>query len=104
MTLITLESMRCEGNEVSIHEVLVWKHFEKNAGRWFSINELKPTLGDKMVPRTIRNHANKLASLGILDMAEVFPGHRFRLSEKASKRNAGYLQRLQVAAEVLGVQ
>lgn len=45
----------------------------------------------------------KLVDLGLLDQAEVFPAHRYRLSSKADKRNKSYLQRLERAAEVFGI-
>ena len=58
---------------------------------------------DKVAHRTVRAHLRKLVSLGVLDVAEVYPGHRYRLAEKASKRNAGNVQRLQSVASVFGL-
>jgi hypothetical protein len=40
----------------------------------------------------------------IVDQAEVFPAHRYRLSKKARKRNINYIQRLERAAEVFGLK
>jgi hypothetical protein len=45
----------------------------------------------------------KLVRLGIVDQAEVFPAHRYRLSTHAAKRNRGYADRITRAAEVLGI-
>ena len=50
--------------------------------------------------RTARAHTFKLVKLGLVDMAEVFPAHRFRWSQKSEKRNAAYSLRLQNATEV----
>lgn len=52
--------------------------------------------------RTARQHTRRLVDLGVLDMAEVFPAHRFRLSAKADKRKRAYLARLERACEVFG--
>lgn len=56
-----------------------------------------------VAPRTIRHLTLKLVRLGIVEQAEVFPGHRYRLSAHAKQRNRGYLDRLEATAEVFGV-
>jgi DNA-binding IclR family transcriptional regulator len=58
-----------------------------------------------VAPRTVRAHTVRLVELGLLDRrAEVFPGHRFRWSEKAAKGNTTYLTRIGEAADVFGIQ
>jgi hypothetical protein len=46
----------------------------------------------------------KLVKLGVVEQAEVFPGHRYRISPFAAKRNRGYVDRLVSAADALGVE
>lgn len=90
-----------ERNEVSIHEVRIYQAFLAKPAEWLSAVEIAELAN--VAPRTARAHTSKLTKLGILDLAEVFPAHRYRLSEKASKRNVAYLQRLIQASEVFGV-
>jgi predicted transcriptional regulator len=90
-----------ERNEISIHEARVYKAFVDNGERWVTSKELSVIA--QVAERTARAHARKLTLLGIVDLAEVFPAHRYRLSSKASKRNKGYAQRLAAACEVMGV-
>lgn len=89
-----------ERSEVSRHEVAVYSALMK-ATTWLSSKEIADRAG--VSPRTARAHALKLVRLGLLDQAEIFPGHRYRLSEHADKRNRGYVDRLAKAAEVLGL-
>lgn len=56
-----------------------------------------------VAPRTARAHVLKFVQLGIVDQASVFPGHRYRVSEHASKWNRSYCDRLARAAEALGM-
>jgi hypothetical protein len=46
----------------------------------------------------------KLTRMGILECAEVFPAHRYRMAEKAGKRNGGYVTRLEQVCEIFGLQ
>lgn len=91
-----------ERSEVSQHEVLVIKELCNQYGSWITAKELADKTG--IAPRTARAHVNKLVKLGLVEMAEVFPGHRYQLSEFASKRNRGYFDRIKRAAEVLGIE
>ena len=84
-----------ERNEISSHEAAVWRLFQLNADRWLSSKEI--ALEAKIAPRTARAHVLKLSQLGVIDVAELFPAHRYRLSSKAIKRNRGYTQRLDAA-------
>ncbi len=88
-----------ERNEISRHEVLVYRVLAE--GGWVTTREIAETTG--VAPRTARAHALKLVRLGIADQAEVFPGHRYRISEHASKRNRAYHDRIQRAGEALGI-
>lgn len=89
-----------ETNEVSLHQVKIFRVLESSTG-WISAKEVAAAAG--VADRTSRAHLLKLVNLGIADQAEVFPSHRYRLSEIADKRNKTYLQRIRQAAEVFGV-
>lgn len=90
-----------ERNEVSLHEVRVFRFFIDNPGGWFSNREITGAT-ESVSARTVRLHTQRLAALGLLDAEEVFPGRRFRLATPATQRSRGYLDRLRTAAEVLG--
>lgn len=90
-----------ESNEISMEQVKVFRYVQQHAGGWHRTKDIAQGAG--VAERTARHHASRLAALGILDQAEVFPGHRYRLADKAGKRNDGYLQRLEQACNVFGV-
>ncbi len=87
-----------ERNEISLHEVNIYKTFLGAPKKWFTNQEVAALAG--VAGRTARMHTKRLASIGVLDQAELFPGHRYRFSEKAAKRDAGYLNRLNRAIEI----
>ena len=87
-----------ERNEVSRHEVLVFKALLE-ADPWITAAEIAQRAD--VAPRTARAHALKLVRLNIVDQAEVFPAHRYRIAANASKRNRGYFDRLYRAADAL---
>jgi len=88
-----------EKTEVSVHEVRVYLALQR-ASSWMNAKEISAAA--RVAPRTARAHAHKLAKLGLLDTAEIFPGHRYRLSQHANKRNAAYVARLDAAVDVVG--
>lgn len=90
-----------ERNEISIHETRAFVAFLKNKERWITSKELAKEAG--IAERTARAFCLKFTQLGLVDLAEVFPAHKYRLSEKASKRNAAYFGRLDRAREVFGL-
>lgn len=88
-----------EKSEVSSHEVRVYRALL--TGGWKSNRQIAEASGVTL--RTVRAHTLKLVRLGIVDQAEVFPGHRYRMSEHAANRNRTYTDRINRAAEVLGI-
>lgn len=88
-----------ERHTVSEHEVRVFLAL-KSAGGW--LTNLEVAERAKVAARTARLHTRRLVALGVLDVAEVFPGHRYRIAEKAGRRNAGYVQRLDDAITIMG--
>jgi DNA-binding Lrp family transcriptional regulator len=87
-----------EKNEISTHELAVCAALRREPFRWLSNNQIASEA--KISERTVRAHTRRLVELGLLDLAEVFPAHRYRWSTKAEKRNAAYLNRLDKAREV----
>jgi len=87
-----------EKNEVSAHEARFYAYVKQSGGAWRTAREL--AAGAKVAERTARAYAHKLVELGVLDVAEVFPAHRYRFSGKAGKRNKAYVLRLDHAVEV----
>lgn len=90
-----------EKNEISAQEVSVWNVFKSNPNKWLSNKEIQG-LSENVALRTIRAYTLKMVKLGLIDVAEVFPSHRYQISEKHSKRNTGYSLRLEKASEVFG--
>jgi len=90
-----------ETSEISLHEAKLYQALEKRGAAWSTAKELAKDAG--IAERTARAHLLKLAKLNLMDVVEVFPAHRYRLAEKAEKRNAGYLARLIYAVEVFGI-
>ena len=91
--------MNMETNEVSIHLLKVFEAAKAHGG-WLTAKEIAQRSG--VAPRTGRAHANRLVALGIFDVAEVFPGYRYRLSALAENRNRAMLQRLAKARAAFG--
>jgi DNA-binding transcriptional ArsR family regulator len=91
-----------EKNEISIHELKVVNALRFNPDRWLGNRDITKMIGS-ISERTVRAHTLKLVKLGLLDQAEVFPSHRYKWSDKARKRNAAYVTRIDKAAEVFGI-
>lgn len=92
-----------ERNEISIHEASIYTSLLK-AGNWMTNREIAKASTRPVAERTVRHHTKRLVALGLLDLAEVFPAHRYRASDMANKRNAAYVNRLKAACEVFGIQ
>ena len=86
-----------ETNEISVHQVRVF-HCLETASDWLTNGEIARAA--RVAPRTARAITKKLVDLGVLDVAEVLPAHRYRMSPFADKRNKAYLTRLRQAADV----
>ena len=90
-----------ERNEVSVQEVKAFLALSR-APAWLTNAELAHMV-DGVAARTIRAYTLKFVKLGIADQAELFPAHKYRFSQMASKRNRAYVQRLMRAAEIYGL-
>lgn len=89
-----------ERNEISVHEAMVFNTLA-NTKAWMRNEDIAKSTG--MPRRTVRSHTARLVNLGLVDLAEVFPAHRYRYSAKADKRNKAYLQRIQQAIDIFGL-
>lgn len=92
---------KMETNEVSMHQCRVFSALLSSAASWLTSREVASKA--EVAQRTARAHLLKLVNLGIVDQAEVFPAHRYRLSSKADKRNKTYFRRIEIAAKIFGV-
>jgi DNA-binding transcriptional ArsR family regulator len=92
-----------EKSEVSIHELKVYLALRKDENQWLTNAEIARLIEGSISQRTVRAHTAKLVRAGLVDQAEVFPGHRFRWATRTGKQSGGYLQRLEKAREVFGL-
>ena len=89
-----------ESSEVSLHLLKVY-NFICDQKQWITAKDIAEGAG--IAHRTARAHVLRLVRLGIVDQAEVFPAHRYKLSKLATKRNKAFVQRLEQAREVFGL-
>jgi hypothetical protein len=90
-----------ETNEISVHQAKVYLVAKTSPEEWFTVLELAKRSG--VARRTASMHASRLVSLGVFDLRELFPGHRFRIAAKAEKRNKAHILRLDEAVSVFGL-
>lgn len=88
-----------ETSEISEHQLRVFL-FVQSASGWVTSKQVAE--GANVAQRTARGHLRHFVLQGIFDVAEIFPGHRYKLSEQADKRNPAYMLRLEKAKNVLG--
>lgn len=92
--------MTSERSEISEHEVKIFVLLKEQPEKWFTHNEIATET--KMSERTVRAHTARFVKLGLLDLAELFPRHRYRYSAKGIRRNKAYSLRLENAASIFG--
>ena len=90
-----------ERSEISLHEVRLYSQLLSHPKKWFTNRELADAVG--FSERTVRAHTLRFCGLGIIDHLEVFPAHKYRISDKATKRNQAYVQRLDQAMDAFGL-
>jgi|SRR5215831_2636938 len=90
-----------EINEISLQCCRVLVFLEKSGG-WRTNKEI--AAGAAVALRTAENHTKNLVEAGVLDIAELHPARRYRISAKADKRNGAYYRRLQAAIEIFGLR
>lgn len=89
-----------EKGEISSHEVKIVEFIKAKAG-WVGHKDIVTGTGVKY--RTVAHHCLRLVHMGLLDLAEVFPCHRYRYSAMAEKRNKAYVLRLATAKEAMAL-
>jgi len=89
-----------ERSEISQHEVKIYKTLKNNPEVWMTNKDISTRSDVK--ERTVRMHTLRFVKLGMIDLAEVFPAHRFKWSPKADRRNKGYELRLLNAVAAFG--
>jgi len=94
-------SLNMERNEISLHEIKIAQALRLNSGKWLTHKQIQQIAG-AVSDRTVRAKTIKFVELGLIDVAEVFPAHRYQWSEHAKRRNTAYLNRLDKALEVFG--
>jgi DNA-binding transcriptional ArsR family regulator len=85
--------------KISDPEVAIYHTFLRHKSRWLTNREVADRIGN-IAERTVQHHTRRLAKLGILEIAQVFPAPRYRFSEEGMIRNPDYVSRVK-AKEVL---
>lgn len=96
-----MQNTTSERAEISEHEVRVYLALQQSPDKWMTHKDIENIV--KFHQRTVRAHTLRLVKLGIVDVAALFPRHRYRYSTKGHKRNRAYTQRLEEAAEIMGL-
>ncbi len=94
---IVVDSGAMESKEISHHQVRLFNYLS-NQTDWCTAAAASE--GSQIASRTARMHLLKFVKAGIVDQMTLFPGHRYRLSPLAEKRNKTLIQRLKAAVEV----
>lgn len=89
-----------ETSQISEHQLRVFCFMMDLPDRWLSSQEIAQGAG--VNPRTSRQYCKYFTEAGLFDMIEVFPGHRYRFSGMAEKRNPAIYKRLMFAIEATG--
>lgn len=91
-----------ERSEISQYQIAIYFAFKNRPDQWMS-NADVAAVADGITPRTVRAHTHRLAKLGVLDEATVFPANRYRLAVKRNEDAEEHCQRLERAAQVFGM-
>ena len=83
---------------ISIELYRVFRLITARPKQWFTCAEV--ARGARVAPRTARHHLVRMTKLRLLDVAEVFPARKYKLSPLAKERNKAMWERLTRAAEV----
>lgn len=83
-----------ERTEISIHEIRTVQTL-RDSKTWMTNSEIAKK--SSIAERTARLHTLRLLHLGLLDVIKMYPGYRYRWSQKSEHRNKAYLQRIEIA-------
>lgn len=85
----------------SIHEARVYRCLTDATPMWLSAREVAERA--QVAQRTARGHLLAFVKSGVLDVALVFPEHRYRLSDTAAVESSQAVKRLRYNCEVFGL-
>lgn len=85
-----------ESSEISEKELRTFKAISTKT--WVSNKDI--ALITKLSRRQVNDYMLKFMKIGLIDQAEVWPEHLYRLSRFAAKRAPGYLERLRFTERV----
>lgn len=81
--------------KISQHEVNCYLALKSNCNRWLTNNELAEIAN--VSQRTARKYSRIFADIGVADVMELFPAHKFRISYEG---NSLMIRELELAALV----
>ena len=87
-------------NEISIQECRFFDVLFKADGKWLTSKEIAEKAN--ISGRTARMLNLRYAKLGISELVNVFPAHRYRLL-KSSPKGIDYLRKVKNACEIFGI-
>lgn len=90
-----------ERSGVSLHEAKVYLALKGKPGMWMTNKDVSAASG--VAERTARMHTLRLVKLGVIEVAQVFPGNRYRWTDKP-QRKPTYLKKLTDAIAVFGLE
>lgn len=80
-------------DEISVPEAKIFRVLRDNKGKWLTNLQIEELC--KGNNRTIRMYTKRFVLLGLLDVLKVFPGYRFRWSDKGATKNRQYVARVE---------
>ena len=86
---------------MSAQEIAVFRTLMQAGKDWLSSREIAQDATPVVAPRTVRAILKGYADRGIVEWAQAFPGHRYRLSSNAP--GSEYASQVRRTAEVLGL-
>ncbi len=88
--------------KISIQEARFFLTLKRAKGSWRTSKELADDAG--VSPHTARMYARRLTEMGLTEVARLYPGFRYRLSDKQHKGlGKEYLTKLNRAVEAFGL-
>lgn len=74
----------------------------RKRGDWATAIEVAATSG--VAGRTTRHHLTRLVKVGVVELVEAFPGHRYRWSTAPSEKCEAFVVKLDAVIGALGLE
>lgn len=87
-------------DQISAHEIRVYEA-AKASGGWLTAREL--AVAADVADRTARAHAAAFAEKGVLEVAKVFGGYRYRIVHKTTGTAQQFVAELESAKHIIGL-